>query len=103
MIPTRFWAKVHPQLHTGCWLWAGSTRSGYAAYWDGARVVRGHRYLYELLLGPVPEGLVLDHLCGVPSCVNPGHLEPVSQKTNLNRSEKYRQTRPVKAREVVPA
>jgi hypothetical protein len=91
---TRFWDKIAIDPITGCWLWTGAARSGYGAFWLDGRVVRAHRYVYELLRGSVPDGLVLDHLCERPSCVNPAHLEAVTQQTNLNRSERYRATRP---------
>jgi hypothetical protein len=45
-----------------------------------------HRVVYERVRGPIPKGLVLDHLCRNPGCVNPEHLEPVSQATNLRRA-----------------
>jgi hypothetical protein len=45
-----------------------------------------HRYAYERMVGPIPIGLVIDHLCGVTSCVNPAHLEPVTQQENVLRS-----------------
>ena len=44
-----------------------------------------HRYAYELVIGPIPKGLTLDHLCRVRGCVNPGHLEPVTQRENTLR------------------
>lgn len=76
----RFMAKVD---QTGdCWLWTGAkTTNGYGAF--DKRVA--HRWLYERVVGPVPEGLQLDHLCRVRHCVNPAHLEPVTQRENLYR------------------
>jgi HNH endonuclease len=72
----------------GCWLWTKAvfTQTGYAETWDGIRPRTGHRYAYETIVGPVPEGLVLDHLCNVRRCVNPAHLEPVTQRENLRRA-----------------
>src|SRR5689334_1886116 len=85
-LPLRFWAKVQP-ADTGCWLWnEGSLDwSGYGQYWyDGA--TRGaHRVAYGLLVGDIPEGLQIDHLCRTPSCVNPEHLEVVAPKENTLR------------------
>lgn len=85
----RFWVKV--QKTPGCWLWtAAVSREGYGVF--GAervggrnRFVHSHRYAYELLVGPIPDGLHLDHLCRVPRCVNPAHLEPVTPRENTLR------------------
>jgi hypothetical protein len=85
MADERFWSKVEP---TGfCWNWTASLKGGgYGQYWNDARNnVYAHRHAYELLVGPIPKGLVLDHLCRNPSCVNPDHLEPVVQGENIRR------------------
>lgn len=70
----------------GCWEWTGfRVKEGYGGVaWQG-KVKRAHRIFYELTVGPVPEGLVLDHLCRVRHCVNPDHLEAVTQKVNVQR------------------
>lgn len=73
-----------------CWLWQGAiTGQGYAYVNRGRRLgaVRAHRALYEIEVGPVPEGLDLDHLCRVRHCVNPQHLEPVTRQKNVDRGE----------------
>lgn len=71
----------------GCWLWTGSLdRHGYGSFGVRRHTTRAHRYAYELLVGPIPEGLVIDHLCRVRRCVNPAHLEPVTIAVNLARS-----------------
>lgn len=83
----RFEAKV---LRTdGCWWWIGSTRRGYGAFWIGGRVMRSHRVAYEASRGPIPPGLTLDHLCKNPACVNPDHLEPVTQYENVMRGDSF--------------
>lgn len=69
-----------------CWLWTGRTnKGGYGRlYHDGSLWVT-HRLAYTFWLGAVPEGLVLDHLCRVRNCVNPAHLEPVTDRENVLR------------------
>lgn len=76
----------------GCWLWTGArSGSGRGNFMpDGRRsgkrrMVYAHRFAYELLVGPVPEGLELDHLCRIPLCVNPEHLEAVTHQENVHR------------------
>lgn len=80
----RFWAKVNKT--PGCWLWTAATSKGYGSFGMPDRRQRlAHRLSYELLVGPIPEGLVLDHLCRVRNCVNPAHLEPVTAAENTRR------------------
>ncbi len=77
---------VMPEPNTGCWLWMGSVRHpGYGRFSIKRVPVSAHRYSYEQHKGPIPEGLVLDHLCRQPSCVNPDHLEPVTNRENVLR------------------
>ncbi len=75
---------------TGCWRAAfGLTDDGYSRLIiDGVRVLT-HRYTYERLVGPIPQGLVIDHLCRVRNCVNPAHLEPVTVRENLLRGDTF--------------
>ncbi len=97
-IPTpvgpRFWAKVDkngpmPQTHAAlgseggpCWIWtAARMREGYGRFDQ----VLAHRLAYELVIGKIPDGLQLDHLCRNRACVNPAHLEPVSCRENVLR------------------
>lgn len=66
----------------GCFLWTGcTTQWGHGSY--GGQFT--HRFAYETFVGPIPAGLVLDHLCRRPACMNPDHLEPVTQKENSKR------------------
>jgi len=88
-LPERIKSRIVKErgvLRSPCWIWTGATRHGYAAIWGGDRVVIGHRLTYEMLVGPIPEGLTLDHLCRATACINPGHTEPVSRAENLRRS-----------------
>jgi hypothetical protein len=83
----RFWSKV--EKTDLCWIWRGQRNHyGYGAFSFGGtrRKVGAHRFAYELLVGPIPEGLTIDHLCRNRACVNPDHLEPVSMYENLMRS-----------------
>lgn len=81
----RFWTKV--RLTPTCWLWTGHTNHGYGHFWHGTGMVYAHRWAYERLIGPVPEGLQLDHLCRNRACVRPDHLEPVTGRENTLRGE----------------
>lgn len=84
----RFWLKVQRGDANSCWEWLGyRSKSGYGAFSFNGRVGKAHRYAYELLVGPIPEGLHIDHLCRNPGCVNPAHLEPVTQRVNTLRGE----------------
>jgi len=70
-----------------CWEWtARRDTGGYGVLKSGRKNRRAHRISYEMFVGPVPEGLQLDHLCRVRHCVNPEHLEPVTQRVNSLRS-----------------
>jgi len=83
----RFWARTR-LLPSGCLLWLGRRNQwgyGMVAY-NHTRYV-AHRMAYELHVGPVPDGLELDHLCRNPSCVNPLHLEPVTHSENMKRAK----------------
>jgi hypothetical protein len=75
----------------GCWLWKlKPAKNGYGYFSvqvDGKqRKVLAHRYSYEFFVGPIPDGLTLDHLCTVPLCVRPDHLDPCSLGDNVARS-----------------
>jgi hypothetical protein len=93
-ISVRFWEKVAKT--DACWNWTGHTSGGYGRITrsradvkanGGPRGVQAHRFAYEDIVGPIPAGLQLDHLCRNQLCVNPDHLEPVTQRENLLRGE----------------
>lgn len=72
---------------SGCWLWIGTkVGGGYGRIGLSGRYVMAHRAAYEHFIGKIPAGLTIDHLCRNPSCVNPQHLEPVSQAENNARA-----------------
>lgn len=82
----RFWNKV--EMTNACWPWIGYCNpDGYAQFSAEGRQVYVHRYAYEQLVGPIPPGLTLDHLCRVRRCVRPDHLEPVTQRENNLRGD----------------
>lgn len=70
-----------------CWAWTGVTdRKGYARFrGPDYRRVFVHRFAYEMAVGPIPDGLTIDHLCRNRSCCNPAHLEPVTMAENIRR------------------
>ena len=76
------WTKVD----SGCWEWqAYRDDQGYGTIKREGKTCRAHRVGYELYVGPIPDGLVIDHRCRNTSCVNPRHLEPVTNRVNLLR------------------
>jgi hypothetical protein len=84
----RFWVKV--EKTETCWLWTGArNNTGYGSFkaekYPSRKTVTAHRWAYEDLVGPIPNGLTLDHLCKVRHCVNPAHLEPITLRGNIER------------------
>lgn len=97
-VEERFWNKVGKRGPTDCWLWTGSVdiSSGYARIALGGTTHRNprqlvHRFSYELAFGPIPKGLTIDHVkergCTSRLCVNPAHLEAVTLRVNLMRTD----------------
>lgn len=82
-LSARFWDKV-VVADDGCWVWQGAKIRGYALFSrDGYKL--GHRYAYAMANGGIPRKMVCDHLCRNPSCVNPNHIEAVTNAVNTLR------------------
>lgn len=82
----RFDSKTRLVPTTGCLVWLGAPdRDGYGQFRWRNRALLAHRLAWTLANGQIPDGLTIDHLCRVRSCVNPNHLEPVSSRENTRR------------------
>jgi hypothetical protein len=89
----RFMAKVLPEPNTGCWLWtAGVTHGGYGYFTDNGPV-GAHVFSYRYHHGEVPPGFVVHHRCNVTCCVNPAHLEAVTNSVNVKEGLKFAASR----------
>ena len=107
-ILARFMEKVRVDPETGCWEWLGAVKTAahygdqpYGNFRNGTRVMSPHRFAYETLIGPVPDGLELDHGCRNRLCCNPYDVEPVTHKVNMERAYAVRARIP--ARITLPA
>ena len=81
MVEERFWAKVNKNGADGCWGWTAYKNKGYGYIKIDGKMIRAHRYSWELINGPIPDGLMVRHKCrGL--CVNPEHLELGTNKEN---------------------
>ena len=80
-----------PEPMSGCWIWIGAKKStGYGVTrWNGKKNALPHRIAYTLLCGPIPTGLTIDHLCRNRLCVNPSHMEAVTNKVNILRGNSF--------------
>lgn len=89
----RFWEKVDKSAGpNGCWTWmAWKSPSGYGRFYFTGKNVQAHRFIYERMVGPIPDGFEVDHVkargCTSPACVNPTHLEAVPPAVNRERSD----------------
>lgn len=95
VIAERFWRQVDTTGGShACWPWLGHQNGhGYGRFSVASKQPVAHRYAYEAVVGEVPPGMVLDHICKTRHCVNPSHLEAVTQDENLARGSRgrYRQ------------
>lgn len=99
-LPARIRARIVVDQFTGCWVWQGCQRHGYGRIrWTG-RLRDVHRVVFELLVGPIPAGLVLDHVqargCRSTACCWPAHLEPVTRRENALRGDTFQATNTAK-------
>ncbi|GAA3330608.1 HNH endonuclease [Curtobacterium albidum] len=88
-LPTQFLAKVASVETDGCWLWTASVNNeGYGKFTQHGVKHYAHRFSYAALVGPIPEGMFVDHICFQRNCVNPAHLRLVTPKQNSEHREK---------------
>lgn len=88
----RFWVKV--KQDGDCWVWTATKNAptekngggGYGGFRLDGRMVKAHIYAYKTMVGEIPDGLELDHLCRNRACVNPYHADPVPKAINLQRA-----------------
>lgn len=86
---TRLLPRVEFEANSGCWLWTGALAQGYGRIRIGGRKgwsVPTHQVAYVCEVGPIPDGLQIDHLCRTKCCANPAHMEPVTMRENVRRS-----------------
>jgi len=86
-LPQRFWKKVE-RITSGCWIWTGALAGhGYGQIRVNRKGIYAHRWIFEVDQGSIKKGLQIDHLCRNRSCVNPTHLEAVTQQVNITRGD----------------
>ncbi len=103
----QWWSVEDWGYETPCWIWQRTINPkgyGMVSITDhGAqKSYRAHRFVYEMHNGPIPEGLTLDHLCRVRACVNPEHLDPVTQGDNVRRGLAFRKAHGIGRYDPIP-
>lgn len=80
----RFEQKYIPEPNSGCFLWLGTVSAQYGQFWNGKKPIGAHRFAWEVMNGPIPPNLTIDHRhCRVKLCVNPAHMVVCSQQENM--------------------
>lgn len=94
-VPGRLWTRAR-RADSGCLEWTGCTNSrGYGCISIDGTIYLAHRVAYELAIGPIPEGLTIDHLCRNKLCLHPAHLEAVTGAENTRRHAEHVKTTPL--------
>lgn len=85
--PQPWYLEEDTGFNSPCWIWRGHINGAtkYGVIWREGKARLAHRWVYQREVGAIPMGMVLDHLCRVPACVNPEHLEPVTNAENVLR------------------
>lgn len=100
----RFLSFVDKKSETECWNWTGAKALGYGILAKGWKQTpyKACRLSYELFVGPIPNGLYIRHKCDNPACVNPNHLEPGTQKQNMQDASKRGRLNPISLKNLRP-
>lgn len=87
----RFLEKIQINKTSECWEWVASKfQNGYGQFKVGDKNYKAHRFSYEMLVGPIPEDMQIDHICHVKTCVNPSHLRPCTRSENRYNSLRHK-------------